>query len=476
MKRIVIPLLLMALLLGGCGTRTPEAETSETPNASAAAPNTEIRDWSEPSAVDDSYSFQHDPTAYYEQTGDDSGLYGLITKTLLPEYVDRWVDGGEILRTEFHGLSSGGNQSGAYYGWIAFTGMPKTELGWRTADFNGTKCYCRSIFIRELPNGDNTYTIVAAKSWPMDVVLVNDTVAAIGIEDLFSGRALPTLASAELYVPQLGKSFVMTEETALRSLEKALSKEPDTVRITATGADFGEQETLCPLYLRFADGRRALLFTAGDGADGCADGSLLPCAVFGAESVFERFGVPLEAAGYTHNADGTTTVTNSIGGGISDGLTSTARYDAQGRLVYWERVWTWANLGTTSFNTETVSYREDGKVASTLGCSDLSGSSEEYTTLTTYIYNERGNLTRINVEYDPTDVFGPGYYHELRYDEQNRLVAYVFHYADGREGLPSGNTYFWYTEDGQRCYYHVDTNGNLVGGPDGASGDNPLRK
>ena len=52
----------------------------------------------------------------------------------------------------------------------------------------------------------------------------------------------------------------------------------------------------------------------------------------------------------------------------------------------------------------------------------------------------------------------------------------MFHYADGREGLPSGNTYFWYTEDGQRCYYHVDTNGNLVGGPDGTSGDNPLRK
>lgn len=44
------------------------------------------------------------------------------------------------------------------------------------------------------------------------------------------------------------------------------------------------------------------------------------------------------------------------------------------------------------------------------------------------------------------------------------------------KGLPSGNTYFWYTEDGQHCYYHVDTNGNLVGGPDGTSGDNPLRK
>lgn len=80
------------------------------------------------------------------------------------------------------------------------------------------------------------------------------------------------------------------------------------------------------------------------------------------------------------------------------------------------------------------------------------------------------------MEYDPTDVFGPGYYHELRYDEQNRIVAYVFHYADGSEGRPSGNVYFWYTEDGQRCYYHVDTNGNLVGGPDGTSGDNPVRR
>ena len=159
MKRIIVFLLLAALLLGGCGTRTPETEAREAQSRSTAAPGTETRDWSEPNAVDDGYSFRHDPAAYYEETGDDSGLSGLIEKTLLPEYVDRWVDGGEVLWTEFHGLSSGGNQSGTYYGWIAFTGMPKTELGWRTADFNGTKCYCRSIFIRELPNGDNTYTM-----------------------------------------------------------------------------------------------------------------------------------------------------------------------------------------------------------------------------------------------------------------------------------------------------------------------------
>lgn len=473
MKRMVVPLLLLALLLGGCGTRTPEAEAPEAQSVSTAAPDA-LRDWSEPSAVDDSYSFQHDPTAYYEETGNDSGLSGLIEKTLLPEYVDRWVDGGEVLRTEFYGLGSGGNQGGFYYGWIVFTGTPKTELGWRTADYNGTACYCRSIFFREMPNGDGTYTVIAAKSYPMDIVFVNDNIAAIGMDDLFSGRMLPTLASAELYVPQLGQSFVMTEETALRSLEKALSKEADTVRITATGADFAEQENLCPLYLHCADGRKALLFTAGDGADGCADGSMA-FAVFGAESVFERFGVPLDAAGYTHNADGSTTVTNSFGADNSERMMSTARYDAQGRLVYREQVWTWADRDDTDVHTDTVSYREDGKVTSTLGRSNL-GQSDEYTTLTTYIYNERGDLTRINVEYDPTDIFGPGYYRELRYDEQNRLVAYVFHYADGREGFPSGNTYFWYTDEGQRCLYIVDADGNLIGGPDGASGDNPLRK
>lgn len=474
MKRIIIPLLLLSLLLGGCGTRTSDAETPEPQSESTAAPDAETRDWSESNAVDDSYSFQHDPEAYYEETGDDSGLSGRIEKTLLPEYVDRWVDGGEVLRTEFYGLGSGGDQGGYYYGWIAFTGTPKTELGWRTADYNGTECYCRSIFFRELPNGDGTYTVIAAKSYPMDIVLVNDNIAAIGLESLFSGRILPTLASAELYVPQLGKSFVMTEETALRSLEKALSKEADTVRITAMGADFAEQETLCPLYLRFADGRRALLFTAGDGADGCADGSMA-FAVFGAESVFERFGVPLDAAGYTHNADGSTTVTNTIGADTSERMTCTARYDAQGRLVYKEEARTWADRDGTDVDTETVSYREDGKVSSTFGCYSL-GQSDEHTTLTTYTYNERGDLTRITVEYDPTDRSGPGYYRELRYDEQNRLIAYVLHYADGREEPPSGNTYFWYTDAGQRCLYIVDADGNLIGGPDGTSGDNPLRK
>ena len=74
MKRIIVFLLLAALLLGGCGTRTPETEAREAQSTSTVAPGTETRDWSEPNAVDDGYSFRHDPAAYYEETGDDSGI------------------------------------------------------------------------------------------------------------------------------------------------------------------------------------------------------------------------------------------------------------------------------------------------------------------------------------------------------------------------------------------------------------------
>ena len=53
MKRMVVPLLLLALLLGGCGTRTPEAETPEAQSVSTAAPDA-LREWSEPNAEVDS--------------------------------------------------------------------------------------------------------------------------------------------------------------------------------------------------------------------------------------------------------------------------------------------------------------------------------------------------------------------------------------------------------------------------------------
>ena len=35
-----------------------------------------------------------------------------------------------------------------------------------------------------------------------------------------------------------------------------------------------------------------------------------------------------------------------------------------------------------------------------------------------------------------------GMYYDYLYDEQNHLTAIIYHYRDGREALPSGNSYF----------------------------------
>jgi hypothetical protein len=69
-----------------------------------------------------------------------------------------------------------------------------------------------------------------------------------------------------------------------------------------------------------------------------------------------------------------------------------------------------------------------------------------------------------------------GMYYDYHYDEQNRLTAIIYHYRDGREGLPSGNSYFWYDEHGLRHSYGVDQDGHLVGGPEGDAGNHPVRR
>ena len=41
------------------------------------------------------------------------------------------------------------------------------------------------------------------------------------------------------------------------------------------------------------------------------------------------------------------------------------------------------------------------------------------------------------------------------------------------ECLPTGNSYFWYDERGERHCYHLDESGNPIGGP---GGENPIRR
>ena len=119
MKRWMGLFLLFSLsagLLCGCGA----VSAMESP---AAQPG---RDWAEPDRVDDSFSADYD---------DDTDIEEWIRNDLLPTYVERWVEDGTILKTELKGYR-GWDQS-CWYGWVCFTGRPKTELGWRETEFEG---------------------------------------------------------------------------------------------------------------------------------------------------------------------------------------------------------------------------------------------------------------------------------------------------------------------------------------------------
>ena len=100
MKRTTTILLIVAMalaLLTGCGGSNGEqtaevlVEPASPASVQSSAPEeaqATAHDWSEPNAVDDSFSFQSDGNFQH----------------FLQAYVDRWVNGGEILDSEFIGI------------------------------------------------------------------------------------------------------------------------------------------------------------------------------------------------------------------------------------------------------------------------------------------------------------------------------------------------------------------------------------
>ena len=454
-------------LLCGCGT----ASAMDFPSAQPG------RDWAEPDAVDDSYTADYD---------DDADIEGWIRDEFLPAYVERWVENGTIMKTELKGYCSW--DQGCWYGWICFTGTPNTELGWRETEFKGQRCYCRSLFLRSRRDREGMHHLRAEKSIAMEPVELNCNMVTVDGTNLFEIKRLEGLESAELYVPSLGQSFVMTDPSALRDLERCFTEEPNLrgepgFRMDGMPADPCEQEALCPLYLRFADGTEKLMLAAGDGADFCIAWGA-PEDRFGPVSVFERFGVPLEAAGYSKTDDGGTLVEvhyEGLDGGQNLHYTRVARssYDAEERLIRYEEQMLREDWDTDDLLDRQIFYRPDGKLESyTQQSHDHMGNA--WTTLVSFDYNEKGWLTRMNntlVEGN-LDFGNPtgGYYYDYSYDEEGRLLSAEYHYADGSAGRPSGNAYYWYDEAGQVHSYQVDEEGNLTGGPEGEEGDRPVRR
>ena len=59
-------------------------------------------------------------------------------------------------------------------------------------------------------------------------------------------------------------------------------------------------------------------------------------------------------------------------------------------------------------------------------------------------YNDMWQINRFTSNNMNNDF--QGMYCDYHFDEQNHLTAIIYHYREGREGLPDGNSYFWYDE------------------------------
>ena len=122
MKRTITILLLLTMaltLLTGCGQVPERAERPVQAAAPASiqpdAPETTqtaAHDWSEPNAVDDSFSFQFE----WRVNCDCDGGYEHFIREELPAYVNRWVDGvhGDRLRDLWLGLFQRHTETGAW--------------------------------------------------------------------------------------------------------------------------------------------------------------------------------------------------------------------------------------------------------------------------------------------------------------------------------------------------------------------------
>lgn len=459
-RKTIAPLLAALLLMSGCGkaedspieTTAPETTAPAVTEPAAPAPTPAANPFGEPEAVDDSYRFTYE----YDVSCKCESIYTHFWQEELPAYLDRWVENGQILNRSLCGITS--SEYAIIYGWILFSGEPKQELGWQTVEQEGQALYCRGIWVRHEDGG----SWAAGKSWAMlpvdDLRLYEEYLPdETALPEGCANYQLSGLCSAQLYVRQLDQIFTLDDRETLERLERALSHQQDGV--TGDVLPLGQSAFLNPLYLYFTDGSTRLVQTMGDGA--CGNNAWGPGVFNSAQSLFEFFGVPLESPGYTHNSDGSTTV--SVAGVYEEASTAIRPvecvYSADDVLL------STRSLSGSEEGQEKFLYCEDGL----LDRIELYVNGELWNS-TQYEYNEARQLIRRSIRTSN----GGGYYDEFTYDGQGRLTAILGYYADGSAKAQSSNSYYWYSEDGEQHRYSYGDDGQLTG--DVPPGDGPIRR
>lgn len=458
-KKLVALLSLVALLLSSCASGEEASPAPESPAVSgdAAVSQTEAQEtpaglavlpMEDPMAgIDDSLSFS------VELDFDSPGYNQCMLENFKAAYAEKLSAYFEDI--EIDDISCRGSiLSDGLTGWFTFTAAPRPGSG-----IEPRELYCRSFNIysgnedRTLMEFERSYPMEPVEylsQWPSyeELMADLDTMISASKEKKLSG-----LVEAELYVKQLDSRYILTDPAELEALALSLSQNDMYVGEPARIYDY------IPLYLRFEDGSTRLVLTADDGSNRCYvwDGWY---AYMDSESIFQRFGVPLEAAGYETLPDGgVRTTVNDYDFRVGQRII-TVEYSAQGDPVSWlTRQESSGNRPAeilrryeydTGRHRVKEEYLEDGEL------------------YTTTVYEYSGDLL---VRMEQRLSTGGMVYETYGYDELGRLIEQNSYYPDAIGGPISSSGAFWYDDQGYRHGYKEDENGNLVGYE-----DQPIRK
>ncbi len=464
-------LLLAALLLSGCAGKTVQ-ETPAAPAASAAP----AQEPGEELVFDDSQSFSYvDPGYAYAQE-----LARTYMEELYPQKIAEAFDGYSLVGSDVQSARDGR----LVYGWLAFDGSPK-GADWPRTELDGRQVYCRSFSLST--QGDGEWS--ARRSFAMEPLRLWSTREEIYPEGAEAGTGVPPrdivlredtvegLVSARLTVSELGKDYTLTDPAALAELERALSGSAAASVLPDSCGHFD------PLLLRFADGSRRLIYTAGDGSNIHKLWANQPSRVSSlGKSLWELFGVEAQPAGWTAGEDGCArsllesegTYVSGTGpytGKVTEWETQELLYDAQGRLT----VSDYQRKPTDEFRRDYIdgellpevlcdrtefSYDEEGRLSQILSYWTSIQGYELHET-TAYRYDEAGRLLEKTVDHGQ-DIWRYQTVTRYEYDEEGRLTAAVRVSDGGVETL----TEYWYDGVGRR-HERVD---------DGLGTDTPARR
>ena len=458
-KKLVALLSLSALLLSSCasGEEASPAPESLAVSGDAAVSQTEPQEtpaglavlpMEDPMAgIDDSLSFS------VELDFDSPGYNQCMLENFKAAYAEKLSAYFEDI--EIDDISCRGSiLSGGLTGWFTFTAAPRPSSG-----IEPRELYCRSLNIysgnedRTLMEFERSYPMEPAEylsQWPSyeELMADLDTMISASKEKKLSG-----LVEAELYVRQLDSRYILTDPEELEVLALSLSENDIGSADPASSCDNN------PLYLRFEDGSSRLVLTAADGSNLCYAWGLW-YAYMDSESIFRRFGVPLEAEGYeTLPGGGVRTTVHDYDFRVGQRII-TVEYSAQGDPVSWlTRQESSGNQPAeilrryeydTGRHRVKEEYLEDGEL------------------YTTTVYEYSGDLL---VRMEQRLSTGGMVYETYGYDELGRLIEQNSYYPDAIGGPISSSGAFWYDDQGYRHGYKEDENGNLVGYE-----DQPIRK